>query len=84
MSTNKGFTFAAFVLGGAVGAGLAFLYAPRSGAETRTKIKEGAKDVTEKAKKLVDERREDLKGAYEAGRDAFVKAKDRLFKEQVQ
>lgn len=38
-----------FLLGGAVGAGLALLMAPQSGKKTRRQLKEFAEDMTEHA-----------------------------------
>lgn len=80
-----------FVAGGAIGAGIALLYAPYSGAETRKKIKDGALDVVDgaktrfdegvgKLKAVVAEKKEDLKAAIVAGKDAFNKGVERLEK----
>jgi gas vesicle protein len=46
-SSNAGFFLAGAVVGGAVGAVLALLFAPQSGEETRKMIKEKASDVQE-------------------------------------
>ena len=89
----------AFLVGGAIGAGLALLFAPDSGTEIRRKIKEGTEDAgdwakdkyqdarykvsegTGKVRSFVSEKREDLQGAYEAGREAYNKGKERLARE---
>jgi gas vesicle protein len=89
----------AFLVGGAIGAGLALLFAPDSGTETRRKIKEGVEDAgdwakdkyqdarykvsegTGKVRSFVSDRREDLQSAFEAGKEAYNKGKERLVKE---
>lgn len=96
--SNKSTAFA-FLLGGAIGAGLALLFAPASGDETRKKLKYGVDDaedwakdtyqdardrVSESADKVrafVSEQREDLTNAFEAGKDAYCKGRERLSKE---
>jgi gas vesicle protein len=64
MSTNR--TFFAFLLGGAIGAGMALLYAPASGVETRKKVRKkirrGAEDAEDWAR---DSFRETIDGARE-------------------
>ncbi|MCC6502754.1 MAG: YtxH domain-containing protein [Deltaproteobacteria bacterium] len=95
MSNTKGVAFA-FLLGGAIGAGLALILAPASGTETRKKLKDGiddagdwAKDTyqdargkvsesTGKVKAFVSEKREDLHSAFEAGKEAYSRGKERL------
>lgn len=47
-----------FLLGVAVGAGLALLYAPQSGAETRTELRRGARRFRRKARVVVEDVRE--------------------------
>jgi len=99
MSDRGGHTFLAFVVGAVVGAGIAFLYAPTSGDETRRRIKEsvdGAGDWaydkysdtkdrisegTERVKQFGGDRKEDLVTAYEIGKDAYHKGKEKLLKE---
>jgi len=65
-------TFFGFLTGAAIGAGLALLFAPQSGKETRKKIKEmsdkvggevkeGYEKVSGKAKAIVDGAKEKLK-----------------------
>ena len=91
MLSTRSKVMLSFVAGGAIGAGLAILYAPYAGAETRKRIKDGAKDVVDttrtrfdegvgRLKTVVTERREDLKAAIEAGKDAFNKGVERLEK----
>ena len=45
------------ILGLAVGAALGFLFAPRSGKETRERLKDKASDVSETVKNLTADRR---------------------------
>jgi len=83
----------AFLLGGAIGAGLALLYAPSSGEQTRRRIKEGidrakghavegyeaaledAQERIEAAKGFAYDKRDEVKAAIEAGKDAYQKEK---------
>ncbi len=51
----------AFLTGGIIGAGLALLFAPQSGAETRKLIRDKTEDVVKKGEGLYDEAR--AKGA---------------------
>jgi gas vesicle protein len=70
-----------FIVGLAVGAGLALLFAPRSGAETRRDIQRKAREVGDQAQDLVSEltesvgntfqqAREKVEGGIDAARDA--------------
>ena len=43
----KRYVFFAFAIGASVGAGIALLYAPQSGASTRKKIKRSAEDASD-------------------------------------
>lgn len=61
MSTDRS-AFFAFLLGGVIGAGIALLYAPASGAETRKRIRHGAEDAEDWAR---DSFRETIDGARE-------------------
>ncbi len=45
-------------------------------------IKENVERRLERIKQVVQERKDDLKRAYQAGKEAFVKEKERLVKEQ--
>lgn len=80
--------FLAFLVGGLIGAGLALLYAPAKGSDTRKKIGEMAQDMKKKSEKwtsemkqkvegFVDEERAILKAAYNAGREAMDREKAR-------
>jgi len=54
-----------FIVGTVVGVGIGFLYAPKSGKETRTLLKEKAGEVKEKASEVTGRAKE---AALEAGR----------------
>lgn len=62
---STGSVLMSFILGGIVGAGIALFLAPKSGSETRQKIKEFAEDVKDKAQNYV----EDVKGKVATGID---------------
>ena len=69
---------AAALIGAAVGAGIALLYAPCSGKETRKMLARQAKDLKDRAesamedaKEFISNRRADVKEALETGRDAI-------------
>lgn len=98
MENNRS-TFLAFFVGGLIGAGLALLFAPQAGNDTRRRIKEGFEDagdwakdkyqdtryrVTEgtgKVKQMVTDKKEDISAAFEAGKEAYYKGRERLSKE---
>jgi len=87
--SGSGGILLAFLAGGLVGAGLALLYAPASGRETRERIGGLAEDLKkkteawtgdlkEKVEGFIDEERSVIKSAYEAGREAMAKEKARF------
>ncbi len=78
-----------FLLGGAMGAGLTMLLAPRSGPETREKIKdetlkvaeeakERTEELLEKTRQMVEEKMSLITSAIEAGKEAMEAEKQRL------
>jgi gas vesicle protein len=80
---STGSVLLAFLLGGVVGAGIALLVAPQSGAETRRKIKELAEEAQEKAtefaattKGKVNETMDKAKGFYEEKKSVLNAAVD--------
>jgi len=86
---GSGGVLLAFLAGGLVGAGLALLYAPVSGRETRDRIGGLAEDLKkktdawtgdlkQKVEGFIDEERSVIKAAYDAGRDAMSREKARL------
>ncbi len=86
----------AFLLGGAVGAGLATLLTPRTGPEIRDRIREQAYtvrgeahkvaedvcdkagDLLDKSREMIDQKKAVLESAYEAGKEAMAREKERL------
>lgn len=86
----------AFLLGGAVGAGLATLLTPKTGPEVRNRIKEQAyvargeayrvadevRDkagaLLDKSKDVIEQKKVVLESAYEAGKEAMAREKERL------
>ena len=71
MSTDRSALFA-FLLGGVIGAGLALLYAPAAGSETRKRIRYGAEDAEDWAR---DSFRNTLDGAKERLSDGTEKVR---------
>jgi gas vesicle protein len=74
--------FGAFIWGAAIGAGLALLYAPRSGRQVRdelragvTRMRDRAEDAVRQAQGTVTDRidgvRTDVRGRIDAAREAF-------------
>jgi len=70
-----------FLSGAAIGAGIALLFAPQSGKETREKIKDVAEDVKDKISDLVgdtkdflSEQKRAITEAVAAGKEAIKKA----------
>ena len=78
-NTNQvGGIVAAFAVGALVGAGIALLYAPQSGRETRDLLAQKTRDLKDKAAEALDGAKEMVRGkkdqilaAVEAGKDAM-------------
>ena len=67
-----------FFAGAALGAGLALLYAPKSGRETRDQITDLADDAVDKIKEYAKEAQEKIKTAFDEGKDAVMEKKSIL------
>ncbi len=85
---NVGSILIAFAAGAIVGAGIALLYAPQSGEETRRmltekadELKRNAKDGLEHGKETLKSKRDQLAAAIEAGKEGFREAKAHTTKE---
>jgi len=83
-SAGAGSILLAFLLGAVAGAGVALLYAPATGRETREflgeKAKEGrsrAGDAAIKGRQIINQSRETLATAIERGREAYQQARTR-------
>ncbi len=72
---NSGSIILAFFIGGLVGAGVALLFAPQPGKETRQKIKELADEAKEKAIKCADEVKGKVTSTMEKGKDLVEEKK---------
>lgn len=68
---NSGSVFLAFVMGAAIGGGLALLTAPRSGEETRNKVRDLADDVRRRVKDIAEEAEARIKETIEEGREVL-------------
>jgi gas vesicle protein len=72
-----------FMIGAAIGAGIALLLAPASGPETRRRLGQSAKrwssgmrDGMEQARGRVGELKDDVRTAVQSGREAFARERD--------
>ncbi|MEW6417964.1 MAG: YtxH domain-containing protein [Nitrospirota bacterium] len=75
---SAGSIFLSFLLGGIVGAGLAMLFAPRSGSETRHRIRELAEDVRDKAKDYVEDVKGKITTSMDKGKEFFEEKKSAI------
>ncbi|HXV20053.1 MAG TPA: YtxH domain-containing protein [Desulfuromonadales bacterium] len=73
---NSGSVFLAFVMGAAIGGGLALLTAPRSGEETRNKVRGMADDVRRRIKDIAEEAEARIKETIEEGREVLQEKAD--------
>lgn len=64
-----------FVLGGLIGAAVALLFAPKSGRQTREKIKDTAQDAKERAGTYYDQARGKISTAMQKGAAVFQRKK---------
>ena len=81
---------AMFAIGAAIGAGVALLYAPRSGRETRELLAEKRRlaqgkvqDALGDAKGFVRGKQAELKAAYEAGKQAMREERTKQEREKA-
>jgi gas vesicle protein len=82
-SSDCGSLFLAFVMGAAIGGGLALLAAPRSGRETRDKIREMADDVGDRIKSMTEEAETRIRHTIDEGKETIKEKKD-LIKSAVE
>lgn len=76
--TSAGTVFLSFLAGAAVGAGLALLYAPKTGKELRQKIGELTDDAVGKIKTYATEAQEKIKSTIEDGKEVIKEKKSIL------
>ncbi len=67
-----------FLAGAALGAGLALLYAPKSGREMREQIGDLADDAVDKIKEYAREAQEKIKATLEDGKETIMEKKSIL------
>ncbi|MCI0469911.1 MAG: YtxH domain-containing protein [Nitrospirae bacterium] len=72
---GSGTVLLSFLLGGMVGAGLAFLLAPQSGSETRRRISDFADDVRERASGYAKQAKDGVMSSVDKGKDFFEEKK---------
>lgn len=75
---SAGTVLVSFVAGAAVGAGLALLYAPKSGKEMRETIADLTDDAVDKIKEYAKEAQDKIKTVIEEGRETVVEKKSIL------
>ena len=75
MSEERGYSGSAvalgFILGGALGASLALLFAPDSGRRTRERLRDLAADVRDRTIDLSEDLRDKAEEVIERGREAY-------------
>lgn len=67
-----------FLAGAALGAGLALLYAPKSGREMREQIGDLADDAVDKIKEYAREAQEKIKATLDEGKETILEKKSIL------
>ncbi|MCX7965456.1 MAG: YtxH domain-containing protein [Syntrophorhabdaceae bacterium] len=80
---GAGSVILSFFIGGLIGAGIALLVAPKSGAETRKQIKEFAEDAKEKAGSYIEKVKEKASAAVEKGKE-FIEKEKSIIKSAVE
>ena len=75
---SAGTVMVSFVAGAAVGAGLALLYAPKSGKEMRETIADLTEDAVDKIKEYAKDAQDKIKTVIEEGREVVVEKKSIL------
>lgn len=75
-------SFTIFAVGALVGAGIALLYAPQSGRETRKllgkkakQLKDKAQDTVENAQEFISDRKADIMAVFDSGKEVVDDAK---------
>ena len=72
---NAGTALLSFLAGAAVGAGIALLYAPKTGRELRGSIRDLTDDAVDKIKEYTKEAQDKVKTTLEEGKDMLMEKK---------
>ncbi|HEX9077974.1 MAG TPA: YtxH domain-containing protein [Desulfuromonadaceae bacterium] len=75
---SAGTVLVSFVAGAALGAGLALLYAPKSGREMRETIADLTDDAVDKIKEYAKEAQDKIKSVVDEGRETVAEKKSIL------
>lgn len=75
---STGTVLVSFVAGAAIGAGLALLYAPKSGKEMRDTISDFTEDAVDKIKEYTREAQDKIKTVIEEGKETIIEKKSIL------
>lgn len=76
MANDKTSTFLAFALGGIIGAGIALLYAPDTGHETRKKLRDGMDDAEDWARDKIQDAKSRFSNSSDTMKDILDEKKD--------
>jgi gas vesicle protein len=74
--SGGGSVFLAFVLGATIGGGLALLSAPRSGAETRDRMREMADETRDRMREMAEDAESRVKKTVDEGRHLLEEKRD--------
>ena len=69
------------IIGGVIGLVVGFLYAPRPGIETRTLIRERAKEVKDRSEEIIEEAKEKAKKIIDDTRGKSTELQEKLDEE---
>jgi len=72
---SAGTVFMSFLAGAVVGAGLALLYAPKTGEELRGQISDLADDAIDKIKEITKEAQDKIVSTFEEGKETIIDKK---------
>ena len=75
---NSGEVILAFILGGLIGVAVGMLYAPKSGKETRKKLKDLGEDLAEQFGDMGEEVKNKTKQMVNEGKEKIISSKERL------
>jgi gas vesicle protein len=73
--SSVGAVLISFLAGAAIGSGLAFLFAPKSGREVREQIKDLSEEAVDRIKRYTRDAQEKIKTTYDDGKELFKEKK---------